>query len=102
MTATCSRVAIIQILFSFLMGKASLENGIDTMSIQSVIQDEVVFFVVTDMVAIVVLIRNRNSSGNESLGSNFIEAKGRSHMSPANTKYFFDVGWQILNQTLVG
>ena len=33
MTATCSRVAIIQHLFNFLMGEASLENIIDPMSI---------------------------------------------------------------------
>ena len=40
-------------LVRFLMDEASPENGIDPMSIQSVIQDEVVFCVVTDMVAIV-------------------------------------------------
>ena len=39
----------------------------------------------------VVLIRNRNSFGNESLGSNFVKAQGRSHMSSANTKDLFDV-----------
>ena len=39
----------------------------------------------------VVLIRNMNSSGNESLGSDFVEAEGRSHMSSAKTKDFFDV-----------
>ena len=53
MTATCSRVVIIQHLFSFLMNKASPENRIDTMSIQSVIQDKVVFCVVTDIAMIV-------------------------------------------------
>ena len=35
------------------MGKASPKNGIDTMSIESVIQDEVVFCVVTDTATIV-------------------------------------------------
>ena len=39
----------------------------------------------------VVLIRNRNSSRNESLGSDFVEAQGRSHMSSAKTKDLFDV-----------
>ena len=53
MTATCSRVVVIQNLFSFLVAKASLENEIDTTSIQSLIQDEVVFFMVTDTTTIV-------------------------------------------------
>ena len=39
----------------------------------------------------VVLIRNMNSSGNESLGSNSIEAQGTSHISSENTNDFFDV-----------
>ena len=38
-----------------------------------------------------VLIRNKNSSKNESPGSDSIEAQGRSHMSSAKTKDFFDV-----------
>ena len=53
MAATCSRVEIIQNLFRFLMGKASLDNEIDTTSIQSVIQDEAVFCVVMDTIAVV-------------------------------------------------
>ena len=44
---------MIQKLFNFLMGKASPKNEIDTMSIQSVIQDEVAFCMVMDMVTIV-------------------------------------------------
>ena len=39
----------------------------------------------------VVLIRNKNSFENESLGSNSIKAQGRSHMSLTKTKDFFDV-----------
>ena len=39
----------------------------------------------------IVLIRNRNSPGNESLGLDSVEAQGRSHMSSAKTKDFFDV-----------
>ena len=52
MTATCSRVAIIQHLFNFLMGEALLENRINPTSIQGIIQDEVVFHVVTDIAVI--------------------------------------------------
>ena len=39
--------------YSFLMGKASPENGINTTSIQSVIQDEVLFCVVKDTTTII-------------------------------------------------
>ena len=39
----------------------------------------------------VVLIRNMNSSRNETLGSDSIEAQGRSHMSSTKTRDFFDV-----------
>ena len=46
-------MGVIQNLFNFLMGKASSENGIDTASIQSVIQDEVLFYTVTDTMTIV-------------------------------------------------
>ena len=53
MTATCSRVEIIQHVFSLLMSEASLENGVNPMSIQGIIRDEVVFHVVTDMAGIV-------------------------------------------------
>ena len=53
MTATCSEVAIIQHMFSLLMGEASPENRINPMSIQGIIQDEVVFRVVTDTAAII-------------------------------------------------
>ena len=52
MTATCSRVEIIQHMF-ILMGEASPENRINPMSIQGIIQDEVVFHVVMDTVMIV-------------------------------------------------
>ena len=37
------------------------------------------------------LIRNKNSSGNESLGSVFVVAWGRSHITSAKTKYFLEV-----------
>ena len=47
----------------------------------------------------IVLSRNRNSSRNESLGSDFVEAQGRSHISSTNTKDFFDVALQIPDQT---
>ena len=50
----------------------------------------------------VVLIRNRNSSKNESLGSDFVVAQGRSHMSSAKTKDFFDVALQNSDQTSEG
>ena len=53
MTATCSRVEIIQHMFILLMGEASSENRINPMSIQGIIQDEVVFHVVMDTAAIV-------------------------------------------------
>ena len=36
------------------------------------------------------LIRNMNSSGNESLGSDSVVAQGRSHISSKKTKDFFD------------
>ena len=42
----------------------------------------------------VVLIRNRNSSRNEPLGSYFIEAQGISQMSSTKTKDFFDVAME--------
>ena len=51
---------------------------------------------------LVVLIRNKNSSGNESLGSDSVEAHGRSHMSSSKAKDFFDVALANSNQTLVG
>ena len=54
MTATCSRVEIIQHVFSLLMGEASPENGVNTMSIQGVIQDKIVLHVVTDAAMIIV------------------------------------------------
>ena len=41
-----------------------------------------------------VLIRNMNSSGNESLGSYSIEAQGRSHIISTKTKDFFDVAME--------
>ena len=53
MIATLEHVAVIQNLFSFLVGNASLKNGIDTTSIQIFIQDEVVFCMVTDKAVIV-------------------------------------------------
>ena len=43
MNATCYRVAIIQHLFSFLMGEASPKNRLNPTSIQGIIQDEAVF-----------------------------------------------------------
>ena len=53
MIAECSRVAMIQHLFNFLMGEALLENRIDPTFIQGAIQDEVVFCMVMDTVAII-------------------------------------------------
>ena len=53
MTATWSRVAIIQHMFSLLMGEASTENRVDPMSIQGIVQDEVVLCVVTDTTVII-------------------------------------------------
>ena len=53
MTATCSRVVSIQHLFRFLVSEALSENRIDPISIQGVIQDEVVFSVVTDVATLV-------------------------------------------------
>ena len=53
MTTTCSKVAIIKHMFILLMGEAFLENRINPMSIQGIIQDEVVFRVVTDTVVFV-------------------------------------------------
>ena len=44
---------IIQHMLNFLMGEASSKNRINPTSIQDIIQDEVVFHVVTDMVVIV-------------------------------------------------
>ena len=40
-------------MFNFLMGEASPENRINLTSIQGIIQDEVVFRVVTDTMVIV-------------------------------------------------
>ena len=40
MTATCSRVAIIQHMFILLIGEASPENRINPTSIQGIIQDK--------------------------------------------------------------
>ena len=40
---------------------------------------------------LVELSRNRNSSRNESLGSDSIEAQSRSHISSTKTNDFFDV-----------
>ena len=53
MIATCSRVAIIQHMFNLLMGEVSPENRINPTSIQGIIQDEVIFHVVTDTAAII-------------------------------------------------
>ena len=53
MTTTCSRVAIIQHVFSLLMGEASPENGVNPTSIQGIIQDEIVLRVVTDAAMII-------------------------------------------------
>ena len=53
MIATCSRVAIIQHMFILLMGEASLENRVDPTSIQGIIQDKIVFRVVTDTTMII-------------------------------------------------
>ena len=53
MTATCSRVTIIQHMFNLLMSEASLKNRVNPMSIQGIIQDEIVFRVVMDMEAII-------------------------------------------------
>ena len=53
MTTTCSRVAIIQHMFIFLMNEASPKNRINPMSIQGIIEDEVVFCVVTDTTVII-------------------------------------------------
>ena len=39
----------------------------------------------------VVLIRNKNSSENESLGSESVKAQGRSHISSEKTTDFFEV-----------
>ena len=53
MTATCSRVAIIQNMFNFFMCKASSKDGIDTTSVQCIIQNEIVLCMVTDTMKIV-------------------------------------------------
>ena len=53
MTTTRSKVGIIKDLFNLFMCKSSSENGIDTMSIQCIIQDKVVLCVVTDTETIV-------------------------------------------------
>ena len=53
MTTTCSKVEIIQPMFNLLMGEASPENRFNPTSIQGIIQDEVVFCVVTDIAAII-------------------------------------------------
>ena len=53
MTTTCSRVEIIQQMFNLLVGEASLENRVDPTSIQGIIQDKIVFCVVTDAVTII-------------------------------------------------
>ena len=61
MTATCSRVEIIKDLLSLLMCKASSKNGINTMSIQCIIQDKVVIFMVMDMMTIIMGYIGRKS-----------------------------------------
>ena len=37
------------------------------------------------------VIKNKNSFGNESLGSTFVKAQGRSHINSVKTKDFFKV-----------
>ena len=53
MTATCSRVEIIQSRFSLFMCKASSKDGIYTMAVQCNIHNEIVLCVVTYMTMIV-------------------------------------------------
>ena len=53
MTATCSRVAIIQNSFSLFMRKALSKNGIYTTTIQCINQNEIVLCVVMDWMTIV-------------------------------------------------
>ena len=53
MTATCFRVEIIQNLFNFFMCKTLSKNGVYTMSIQRIIQNEIIPRVVTDAMKIV-------------------------------------------------
>ena len=53
MTTTCSRVAVIENMFSLFMGEASSKNGIYTTPVQCIIQDKVVFHVVMDTVTII-------------------------------------------------
>ena len=58
MTATCSRVAFIENLFILFMGEASSENVIYTTSIQGIIDDKIVLYVVTN-VAMILTIYSR-------------------------------------------
>ena len=53
MIATCSKMAVIKNLFSLVMGEASSENGIYTMFIQCIVEDKIVFHVVTDAAMII-------------------------------------------------
>ena len=52
-TATCSRVAVIQNCFSLFMCKASSKDGIYTTVVQCIIQHKIVLFVVRDMMTII-------------------------------------------------
>ena len=54
MIAACSRVEIIQHMFSLIMSEEMLENRVNPMSIQGTIQDKVVLRMVMDVAAIIV------------------------------------------------
>jgi hypothetical protein len=114
MTATCSRVTVIQISLSLIIGETSSENRVNTATIKSDTENYVltslILYMTTvhtrkvkleslsleidDNISIPNIIKNDHkwdSSGKESSATFFVSVEGRSHINSAKTKYLLDL-----------
>jgi hypothetical protein len=115
MTATCSREAVIQIFLGLIKGETTSQYRVNTTVIKSVIENDVLTGLIMDAttiftrevwldslsleinenISIPSIIRTDKKkmdlSGRESFATFSVSAEGRSHISLAKTRDFFDL-----------